>query len=625
MATLTIADLDNGKRDLQTIEEVANSRAATATTRYGQQTTTLYEAIRRINATGDEILSNLGFRVPVPYASGLNVTDSRFTVTGPDGKVYAPLSAPFTTGAWNPSQWYVLQNDLNDHKLLIFKTFIGAQAAAATLPDGQVIFSPNAEGRKSIYSVASGSLVFESFGFPFVNVMDFYDGGGDFTAAEAAASATGALVFFPEGTFDIDPRVVAAGKSVNWIGAGRYLTTIRLKPGSNNHLLSFANDSIDNEIRSLTLDQNRDSQTSGHTVRLGGVKGLKMSDFRVLNAFGYGIGVQAGSNRNVTISDFEIENTGDDALDIKDLEEGNAEIVVSDGILRNFGNIGSNKPGIDVRGPATITNIYGVLNNQNDRGLLRLRAAGAQGRHGQGTFSNLRADASTGTDCRALWVEDGVTNYEINGVSIEGGSLGTISGTGGILSNLVMRDTAANKEALSLFCTNTTVNGVTVNGCTRAVDFEANAYGNRLTNLTASNVAGADAVRFNPGADNCQLVNGSIPAGKTISDAATGTTIRDIQNWKTAANLLSPAFAVDSVGTKTLTIPHGLNVTPKPEDVSVTLSIAPSGPTDWRPTLVQVDGNPSSTNISARVVVGTASSTAGATARLLVQVRAKNS
>lgn len=155
MATLTIADLDNGKRDLQTVDRVANSRAATATTRFGQQTTTLYESIRRINATGDEILSNLGFRVPVPYASGLNVTDSRITVTGPDGKVYAPLSAPFTTGAWNPSQWYVLQNDLNDRKLLIFDTLLAAEAAATVLPSGQELLVRETD---TLFTVASAAL-----------------------------------------------------------------------------------------------------------------------------------------------------------------------------------------------------------------------------------------------------------------------------------------------------------------------------------------------------------------------------------------------------------------------------------------------------------------------------------
>lgn len=161
MATLTIADLDNGKRDLQTVDAVANSRAATATTRFGQQTTTLYEATRRIQAAGDEVIRNLGFRVPVPYASGIEITDSRFTVTGLDGKVYAPLSAPFTTGAWDSTQWYVLQNDLNDQKLLVFNTLVEAEAAAATLPDGQTIEVETDEslsGARTRYQVQGGVL-----------------------------------------------------------------------------------------------------------------------------------------------------------------------------------------------------------------------------------------------------------------------------------------------------------------------------------------------------------------------------------------------------------------------------------------------------------------------------------
>lgn len=189
MATLTIADLDNGKRDLQTVAEVATSRAATATTRFGQQTTTLYESIRRINVKGDEILSNLGFRVPVPYASGLNVTDSRFTVTGPDGKVYAPLSAPFTTGAWNPSQWYVLQNDLNDHKLLIFGTRTAAATAAATLPDTQPLYVVE-ENR--FFTVQAGTLSGGRFGASTLNVWNFLS---EQSLADVKAGVTSATLF----------------------------------------------------------------------------------------------------------------------------------------------------------------------------------------------------------------------------------------------------------------------------------------------------------------------------------------------------------------------------------------------------------------------------------------------
>ena len=47
MATLTIADLDNGKRDLETVDAVANSQADTTTTRYGDAVLTLSGALCR--------------------------------------------------------------------------------------------------------------------------------------------------------------------------------------------------------------------------------------------------------------------------------------------------------------------------------------------------------------------------------------------------------------------------------------------------------------------------------------------------------------------------------------------------------------------------------------------------
>ena len=47
--------------------------------------------------------------VAVPYASGLNVNSTRFTVVR-DGQVYAPAApVPFTTGAWDAGQWRLIQ------------------------------------------------------------------------------------------------------------------------------------------------------------------------------------------------------------------------------------------------------------------------------------------------------------------------------------------------------------------------------------------------------------------------------------------------------------------------------------------------------------------------------------
>lgn len=227
MATLTIADLDNGKRDLQTVDEVANSRAATATTRFGQQTTTLYESIRRINADGDsqlavqeaaarEVISNLGFRVPVPYASGLNIFDYQFTVIGPDGNIYAPIDAPFTTGAWNSSQWYALQNVLNDRKIVLFASYSAAAAAAGTLPNGQYVRISKDETRQNApadYEVSAGALSFLQLLSPNSQAFGAV-GTGDVAPNLSSAISAGGRIELPRGAVNIQSRVYSGGQAL---------------------------------------------------------------------------------------------------------------------------------------------------------------------------------------------------------------------------------------------------------------------------------------------------------------------------------------------------------------------------------------------------------------------------
>ena len=181
MATLTIADLDNGKRDLETVDAVANSQADTTTTRYGKQTLTLAGALRR-----------LGWQAPVPYASGLNVDNSTMTVER-DSIVYRPDPAlvPFTTGAWNPDQWRVVQDTEDPSLVYQFATLAEAQSVAATLPEGAPII---VEGQSSGH-VVSGTYVPDRVApaetWSSYTELDSYSGGavvGTVTAANVGGS-----------------------------------------------------------------------------------------------------------------------------------------------------------------------------------------------------------------------------------------------------------------------------------------------------------------------------------------------------------------------------------------------------------------------------------------------------
>lgn len=107
---------------------------------------------------------SIKFQPPIPYAPGIEVTTSSLTVDYLGVLYYAlPSALPFTTGAWNPAQWSPLQNTNPGNELLVFDDYAAASAAAATLPDGQKIEAPNAEGRVSRFDVQIGALVFKDY------------------------------------------------------------------------------------------------------------------------------------------------------------------------------------------------------------------------------------------------------------------------------------------------------------------------------------------------------------------------------------------------------------------------------------------------------------------------------
>lgn len=148
---------DNSEITDRYVNDVVNE---TTQDRFGRSRLTLHG----IEKKSDDVIANLGFFPPVDYTTGLTVDSRNFTVTY-NGVVYAaqPSAVPFTTAAWDAAQWYPIQNVLNQKNLLVFDTYAEAQAAAATLPDGQEVESPDIEGRLSRFVVQASALVFKDF------------------------------------------------------------------------------------------------------------------------------------------------------------------------------------------------------------------------------------------------------------------------------------------------------------------------------------------------------------------------------------------------------------------------------------------------------------------------------
>lgn len=102
----------------ENLDEAINGSAHTWRDRTGRLRTSITGALVRLDNTitqvqadAQAVLAGLGYLVPVPYAGGLEVDSTRFTVAI-GGNTYAPVAerVPFVTGdAFDPDYWRLVQ------------------------------------------------------------------------------------------------------------------------------------------------------------------------------------------------------------------------------------------------------------------------------------------------------------------------------------------------------------------------------------------------------------------------------------------------------------------------------------------------------------------------------------
>jgi hypothetical protein len=461
----------------------------------------------------------------------------------------------------------------------------------------------------------------------YVSVMDFGavgDGVTDDTVAiqAAIAASTGRSIYFPAGTYLTDSILLNSVTGVYIVGESKYSTVIKLNAGQDNHLLGF-NTSTDCVVQNITLDQNSVNNSAGHGLRLGGIDGFTVNNVIVQNCNAYGIGFQAGTNKNVFLSNIEISGIGLDAIDIKDVNFDNENIVISNLNVKNYGLDGSVSSGLDIRGPIVATNLNFVCDNNNNVGF-RFRIADPQGRAGSGSVSNVNVTLNNVTGTYGFTTEGASNdNVVVSNVNVYGGYLGIISGANGLFKNLRCKGSVA--ECLTINGNNNIVDGFVLDGdtlgSTRGIDLQNNASGNFFSDFYIFNVAGTDAIRILTGSDNNEFSDGVIESGKTIADGGASTIIRNVRNFKTASNVISTDLLVDSTGSKTFSIAHGLAVTPVVQDIALTVVNSVSA-NDYELAYFRLEGA-TSTNITGRVFVSTASATVGAAVKVAAMVRAK--
>lgn len=154
------------------------------------------------------LIAGLGYMPPVPFAAGLYVDSSRYTVEY-DGFTYAPLATvvPFTTtSTFIPGQWRLIQGVVGvDLASSVGASMIGFLQSGA----GAVLRNLREKGRDRMSAKDFGALG--------------NDAGNDAPAIQAAINALSALgggeLYFPRGIYRITTSLVMAA-NVTLIGDG---------------------------------------------------------------------------------------------------------------------------------------------------------------------------------------------------------------------------------------------------------------------------------------------------------------------------------------------------------------------------------------------------------------------
>jgi len=175
-----------------------------------------------------------------------------------------------------------------------------------------------------------------------------------------AALATGYEVRIPAGEYVVSDSITTQSHST-MRGAGESLTSIKLADDADAHVINMDGKS-DVIISDLAVDGNRANQTIGvHGVRIDNSHRITLKNLYIHDTFHYGIGAQTADVVGEYISDIiinsiRIVNTGGDGIDVKDHQETNERIMLSNITVVDWGlnSALSTQAAIDARGSHVI-------------------------------------------------------------------------------------------------------------------------------------------------------------------------------------------------------------------------------------------------------------------------------
>jgi hypothetical protein len=463
------------------------------------------------------------------------------------------------------------------------------------------------------------------------------DGSADDVAAINAAiafksAAGGGPVDLGAGTFAVGgigaSAAVTMASNVTLRGVGRGATIIKLAAGADSHVIVATG--VENVgVRSLTVDGSRATQTAAvHGIRLASVDGCAIDDVEVKECYHYGIGGQDGTLTRIKLSNLDIHDTGGDGIDFKNKNDDNADINLVNISVRRWGLNGTMtiQSGIDIRGPAKLVNIAASEPGADDSMGVRFRQGELLDANGFGGHrSSLTGfDIRMGSKPGAVGLSVVARDVTASGGYISGGNRGAVIQDSGFRGTGITVEGAADEG----FLLDALGGGLDAD---KAVLTACHAFdcGDRGFAVEADNCQligcysydNDEGVVVEAGAVGTKIIGGHVSGNVTaqVADLGTGTEISNVDGYVTENFVESASLALDSTGSKTAVIAHGLAAAPDPKKCTI-VHIRETAVLDHIVGFYQIDGV-DATNINVRARVTTASGTAGATFRLGVHVR----
>lgn len=367
--------------------------------------------------------------------------------------------------------------------------------------------------------------------------------------------------------------------NVHLRGIGRGASGLRLANGGEAHVINMSGVSHV-AISHLTIDGNRANQTAGvHGIRSGGHTNLTIHDVQVKDTYTYGIGLQGGTQNGTILDMLFISGTGDDGIDIKNLEDDNTAAMLSNIWVSNPNQrAGSAKAGVDLRGPCVATNIHVTGLPANTIGIRfregALLSASGYGAH-KSSLTNFHVVCSSASGTYGVYV--GAEHAKVCNGYVSGAQRGVeVTGPRGQVTSVLAEEctdgfTAVNDGA-GLAADDTIFTACRAYRAAISASTRGFRVGTGTDGVAGVQILGCAADGFAEGvsviaaSSDARILNNDLTGNTAaISDAGTRTIKRNNAGYVTEA---SGTGTINS-GATTAVITHGLSVTPTLKDISI--------------------------------------------------------